>query len=212
VLPRLRSFVALRFLPRLRAFFLGDSGRRCGRMGRSPRERAHSVLRLASGLANELFFCTVHGFVGCVEVTFSTKHAHLATAMGVEACDQGRKVRFWQVAELITHLIEAREERQLLGMKNQVAKSDRDDEPVVRELNRGTRQRTAHGRNAANAPSPHPRSHCRRLQDARRRQTRKPSPSCAKKTGQSTPKPRENELPRPRKTWEGSCGPPSPIQ
>ena len=37
---------------------------------------------------------------------------------------KGRKVRFWQVTELITHLIEAREERQLLRLKNQLAKLD----------------------------------------------------------------------------------------
>jgi DNA replication protein DnaC len=53
-----------------------------------------------------------------------TGKTHLATALGVEACGQGRKVRFWQVTELITHLIEAREERQLLRLKNQLAKLD----------------------------------------------------------------------------------------
>ncbi len=53
-----------------------------------------------------------------------TGKTHLATALGVQACGQGRKVRFWQVTELITHLIEAREERQLLRLKNQLAKLD----------------------------------------------------------------------------------------
>jgi DNA replication protein DnaC len=53
-----------------------------------------------------------------------TGKTHLATALGVQACGQGRKVRFWQLTELITHLIEAREERQLLRLKNQLAKLD----------------------------------------------------------------------------------------
>lgn len=53
-----------------------------------------------------------------------TGKTHLATALGVEACGRGRKVRFWQVTELITQLIEAREERQLLRMKSQLAKLD----------------------------------------------------------------------------------------
>ncbi|MDA1055787.1 MAG: ATP-binding protein, partial [Planctomycetota bacterium] len=44
--------------------------------------------------------------------------------LGVEACGQGKKVRFWRVTELITQLIEAREERQLLRLKNQLAKLD----------------------------------------------------------------------------------------
>lgn len=53
-----------------------------------------------------------------------TGKTHLATALGVQACGQGKKVRFWRVTELITHLIEAREERQLLRLKSQLAKLD----------------------------------------------------------------------------------------
>ena len=53
-----------------------------------------------------------------------TGKTHLATALGIQACGQGKKVRFWRVTELITHLLEAREERQLLRMKNQLAKLD----------------------------------------------------------------------------------------
>ena len=53
-----------------------------------------------------------------------TGKTHLATALGVEACGQGKRVRFWRVTELITHLIEAREERQLSRLKNQLAKLD----------------------------------------------------------------------------------------
>jgi len=53
-----------------------------------------------------------------------TGKTHLATALGVEACGRGKKVRFWRVTELITQLMEAREERLLLRMKTQLAKLD----------------------------------------------------------------------------------------
>lgn len=53
-----------------------------------------------------------------------TGKTHIATALAVEACGQGKRVRFWKVTELITHLIEAREERQLARMKSQLAKLD----------------------------------------------------------------------------------------
>ncbi|MHC4179779.1 MAG: IS21-like element helper ATPase IstB [Planctomycetota bacterium] len=49
---------------------------------------------------------------------------HVATALGIEACEQGKKVRFWRVTELLTSLMEAREERQLMRMKGQLAKLD----------------------------------------------------------------------------------------
>ena len=53
-----------------------------------------------------------------------TGKTHIATALAVEACGRGKRVRFWKVTELITHLIEAREERQLARMKRQLAKLD----------------------------------------------------------------------------------------
>ena len=53
-----------------------------------------------------------------------TGKTHLATAMGIAACGQGKKVRFHRVTELITQLMEAREERQLMRMKAQLAKLD----------------------------------------------------------------------------------------
>ncbi|MHC4407177.1 MAG: ATP-binding protein, partial [Planctomycetota bacterium] len=37
-----------------------------------------------------------------------TGKTHLATALGVEACGRGKRVRFYKVVELITQLIEAR--------------------------------------------------------------------------------------------------------
>lgn len=53
-----------------------------------------------------------------------TGKSHLATVLGMAACQQGKKVRFWRIAELITQLMEAREERLLARMKTQLAKLD----------------------------------------------------------------------------------------
>ena len=53
-----------------------------------------------------------------------TGKTHLATALGVEACARGKKVRFWRVTELITQLMEAREERTLGRMKGALLKLD----------------------------------------------------------------------------------------
>lgn len=53
-----------------------------------------------------------------------TGKTHVATALGIAACAQGKKVRFWKVMELITTLMEAREERQLLRTKKQLARLD----------------------------------------------------------------------------------------
>jgi len=53
-----------------------------------------------------------------------TGKSHLATSLGMAACAQGRKVRFFRVTELITVLLEAKEERQLLRMRQQLGKLD----------------------------------------------------------------------------------------
>jgi DNA replication protein DnaC len=53
-----------------------------------------------------------------------TGKTHLATALAIEACHRGYQVRFYRVTELVTQLMEAREERQLLRMKAQLAKLD----------------------------------------------------------------------------------------
>jgi DNA replication protein DnaC len=53
-----------------------------------------------------------------------TGKSHLATSLGVAACGQGRKVRFFRVTELVTLLLEAKEERQLLRMRSQLGKLD----------------------------------------------------------------------------------------
>jgi DNA replication protein DnaC len=53
-----------------------------------------------------------------------TGKTHLAIALGTEACGRGKRVRFYRVTELVTHLMEAREERQLARLKTQLAKMD----------------------------------------------------------------------------------------
>lgn len=53
-----------------------------------------------------------------------TGKSHLATALAIAACGQGKRVRFFRVTELITLLLEAREERQLLRLRGQLAKLD----------------------------------------------------------------------------------------
>jgi DNA replication protein DnaC len=53
-----------------------------------------------------------------------TGKSHLATALGMTACAQGRRVRFFRVTELITLLLEAKEERQLLRLRQQLGKLD----------------------------------------------------------------------------------------
>lgn len=53
-----------------------------------------------------------------------TGKTHVATALGMAACRQGKRVRFFRVTELITLLLEAREERLLLRLRTQLAKQD----------------------------------------------------------------------------------------
>jgi DNA replication protein DnaC len=53
-----------------------------------------------------------------------TGKTHLATALGMAACAQGKRVRFWRVTELITSLREADQERQLLRLRSQLTKLD----------------------------------------------------------------------------------------
>ena len=49
---------------------------------------------------------------------------HLATALAVAACGRGKRVRFWRVTELVTQLMEAREERVLQRWKTQLGRLD----------------------------------------------------------------------------------------
>jgi DNA replication protein DnaC len=53
-----------------------------------------------------------------------TGKTHLAIALAIEACTRGKKVRFWRVTELVTSLLEAREERVLTRIQNQLSKVD----------------------------------------------------------------------------------------
>jgi len=53
-----------------------------------------------------------------------TGKTHLATALGMEACARGKKVRFWRITELITTLMEAREDWQLMRLRGRLAKLD----------------------------------------------------------------------------------------
>jgi DNA replication protein DnaC len=53
-----------------------------------------------------------------------TGKTHLALALAIAACGQGRRVRFWRVTELITALREAEEDRQLTRIRGQLVKLD----------------------------------------------------------------------------------------
>jgi len=53
-----------------------------------------------------------------------TGKTHLATSLAMEACAQGKKVRFWRVTELITMLMEAHEDRQLMRLRHRLSKLD----------------------------------------------------------------------------------------
>lgn len=53
-----------------------------------------------------------------------TGKTHLATAFGIRACQMGKKVRFFRVSDLVTQMIEAKEERMLARMKKSLASLD----------------------------------------------------------------------------------------
>lgn len=53
-----------------------------------------------------------------------TGKSHLAIALGVIACGRGKRVRFFRVPELVTLLMEARDERSLGRLKTQIARWD----------------------------------------------------------------------------------------
>jgi DNA replication protein DnaC len=53
-----------------------------------------------------------------------TGKSHLATALAAQACQKGYRVRFFRTTELVTALIEARDERTFLRLKGQLAKLD----------------------------------------------------------------------------------------
>lgn len=53
-----------------------------------------------------------------------TGKTHLAIALAAAACSKGYRTRFVRVTELVTLLIEARDERGLLGLRGRLAKLD----------------------------------------------------------------------------------------
>lgn len=53
-----------------------------------------------------------------------TGKTHLAIALGIDACHQGKKVRFYSVGELVHQLLEARDARQVLRLQQQLARYD----------------------------------------------------------------------------------------
>jgi DNA replication protein DnaC len=53
-----------------------------------------------------------------------TGKTHLAIALAMDACARGRRVRFFRVTELVTTLMEAREDRQLMRMRDHLARLD----------------------------------------------------------------------------------------
>jgi len=53
-----------------------------------------------------------------------TGKSHLATALAVSGCQKGYRVRFYRATELVTALIEARDERAFLRLKTQLGKLD----------------------------------------------------------------------------------------
>ena len=53
-----------------------------------------------------------------------TGKSHLATALAAEACSRGYRVRFFRTTELVTALIEARDERSFMRFKSQLARLD----------------------------------------------------------------------------------------
>ena len=53
-----------------------------------------------------------------------TGKSHLATALAAQACAKGYRVRFFRTTELVTTLIEARDERSFMRLKAQLARLD----------------------------------------------------------------------------------------
>ena len=60
----------------------------------------------------------------CWSATPAPARSHLATALAAQACAKGYRVRFFRATELVTTLIEARDERSFLRLKAQLAKLD----------------------------------------------------------------------------------------
>lgn len=83
-----------------------------------PELNKKQVLQLFRGqylqLGENVVFIGPHG----------TGKSHLAVALGVQACHDGKSVKFFTVADLIHQLIEARDDRQVLKFQQQLSKYD----------------------------------------------------------------------------------------
>lgn len=53
-----------------------------------------------------------------------TGKTHLSIALGVAACNEGKTVRFYTVADLVHQLVEARDQKQVLNLQQKLAKHD----------------------------------------------------------------------------------------
>jgi DNA replication protein DnaC len=53
-----------------------------------------------------------------------TGKTHLSIALGIQACHQGKRVRFFSTADLIHQLLEARDEKQLVKLQQQLLRYD----------------------------------------------------------------------------------------
>ena len=56
--------------------------------------------------------------------SIGTGKTHVAIALGVAACEQGRPVRFYTAAELINDLLEAQESHTLSKLENRLMKQE----------------------------------------------------------------------------------------
>jgi DNA replication protein DnaC len=53
-----------------------------------------------------------------------TGKSHLSIALGVQACNAGKTVRFYTVADLVHQLVEARDQKQVLNLQQKLSKLD----------------------------------------------------------------------------------------
>ena len=130
ILDEVRGFIDSEILPLEHEFLAGiDTG---DRWAFTPRQieilEGLKTRARSRGLWN--FFLTEHdGGHGLTTVEYAyiaeeTGKSHLATAFGMAACAQGKRVRFFRVTELITQLLEAKEERQLQRYRQAISKLD----------------------------------------------------------------------------------------
>ena len=97
-----------------------------------PSLNKHKLLELARGdWIDQRYNCCLIGSPG-------TGKTHLAIALSLAACRQGRRVRFFTAADLITRLEEAQKQYQLERLLTQLDKADLlvCDEPVYLSFTR----------------------------------------------------------------------------